>query len=438
MGAAPFPRRKMGGKSSLPGSATQVRRANEGLVCLPCLCSPRSERRRSRLRHRLPDHPHRLRRAREDQLGRDPHHTVPRPPEHTVPPRVRPFPVGMVAAIHLHHEPDPGREEVHDELADDRLPPERHPETAPAELLPQPRFGRRGRPPHPQGSLGEDALALPGLNAGTSGHGDLLRPAGRASRHAVGANASPRTRRVSHRIALHPWAPRLRAGRAGASRTGRPRRIGSELGIPRPRQRFRAQARGAARAQRSEHGLVPSLAPPRGAARLAPAEAKLKKPKGFAPLAADELVELASWLERVPVPRRAELGGWLLERTWTSRDPRLWAAIGRLGARVPVYASVHHVVGPPTVERWLDHLLREKWPEMPTAAAAAAQMARVTDDRARDVNPGLRATIAGRLLEVGAPSEWIRAVRELVPVAAGERAERFGEGLPVGLRLVEG
>ncbi len=171
---------------------------------------------------------------------------------------------------------------------------------------------------------------------------------------------------------------------------------------------------------------------------LAPSEAKLKKPKGFAPLAADELVELASWLERVPVPRRAELGGWLLERTWTSRDPRLWSAIGRLGARVPVYASVHHVIPPSTVERWLDHLLREKWPDMPTAAAAAAQMARVTDDRARDVSPSLRATIAARLAEVKAPDEWIRAVREHVPVAAKERAERFGEELPVGLRLVEG
>ncbi len=177
--------------------------------------------------------------------------------------------------------------------------------------------------------------------------------------------------------------------------------------------------------------------PHRGAARLAPSEAKLKKPKGFAPLAADELVELASWLERVPVPRRAELGGWLLERTWTSRDPRLWSAIGRLGARVPVYASVHHVIPPSTVERWLDHLLREKWPDMPTAAAAAAQMARVTDDRARDVSPSLRATIAARLAEVKAPDEWIRAVREHVPVAAKERAERLGEELPVGLRLVE-
>lgn len=170
---------------------------------------------------------------------------------------------------------------------------------------------------------------------------------------------------------------------------------------------------------------------------LAPVEAKLKKPKGFAPLAAEELLELASWLERVPIARRVELGNWLLERTWTRRDPRLWAAIGRLGARAPLYASVHHVLPPSTVERWLDHLLREKWHELSSAAGAAAAMARVTDDRARDVSPRLRETVAHRLREVDAPPAWIRAVSEHVAVDAQERAAGFGEGLPVGLRLME-
>ena len=49
-------------------------------------------------------------------------------------------------------------------------------------------------------------------------------------------------------------------------------------------------------------------------------------------------------LERVPVARRTQLGEWIHEKTWGSDDPRLWGAIGRVGARVPVYASIHHVV----------------------------------------------------------------------------------------------
>ncbi len=169
---------------------------------------------------------------------------------------------------------------------------------------------------------------------------------------------------------------------------------------------------------------------------LAPATLRLKRPKGWKPEAEADLLDLASSLERVPPTRRSELGGFILERTWTDRDPRLWAAIGRLGARVPAYASVHHVVSPLIAERWLDHLLREKWETLPTAAQAAVQLARVTDDRARDISERLRGEVARRLEKVGARQEWIRAVREYVAVEEAERAAFFGEGLPVGLRLL--
>lgn len=170
---------------------------------------------------------------------------------------------------------------------------------------------------------------------------------------------------------------------------------------------------------------------------LAPSELKLKKPKGFKPLALDEMLEMAASLERVPAERRAELGRWLIERTWTDRNPRLWAAIGRIGARVPTYASVHHVVVPRTAERWLDHLLREKWEEMPSAPRAAMLLARVTNDRVRDLDVTVRQEVAKRLEQSGAPEEWTRSVRQFVPLQPAEWAEFFGEELPVGLRLVE-
>lgn len=170
---------------------------------------------------------------------------------------------------------------------------------------------------------------------------------------------------------------------------------------------------------------------------LAPAELKLKKPKSLRPLAPEEMLELASWLERVPAQRRAELGRWLLEKTWTSKDPRLWAALGRLGARVPAYASVHHVIPSPIAETWLDHLQRERWEELPSAARAAFDLARVTGDRARDIEERVRMEVAKRLERAGAPSEWVEGVRAFVAPAAEERRARFGEELPVGLRLVE-
>ena len=169
---------------------------------------------------------------------------------------------------------------------------------------------------------------------------------------------------------------------------------------------------------------------------LAPAQAGRKRPKKPA-LSLDDALDMAASLERVAPPRRVELGGWVLERTWTDRDPRLWAAIGRIGARVPAFASVHQVVSPIVAERWLDHLLREKWDAVPTAAQAAMRLARRTGDRARDVGDAVRGEVERRLVASGADEAWIRAVREVVPVDERERATFFGESLPAGLRLVD-
>src|SRR6185436_21184252 len=123
---------------------------------------------------------------------------------------------------------------------------------------------------------------------------------------------------------------------------------------------------------------------------LAPVELKLKKPKGFRPLAVEELLALVSQLERVPAEKKAELGHWLLEQTWSDRDPRLWACLGRLGARVPAYASAHYALKGSVVERWVEQLLRERWSEVHTAAACALSLARLTGDLVRDLSPRLR------------------------------------------------
>jgi molecular chaperone DnaK (HSP70) len=170
---------------------------------------------------------------------------------------------------------------------------------------------------------------------------------------------------------------------------------------------------------------------------IAPKEANLKKPKRI-PEGQDELCMMLASLERVPVARRVDLGEWLIERTWVDKDPRLWTAIGRIGARAPLYASLHHVVAPRAAEAWLTRLLRETWgPTLPTAAHAAVQLARVTGDRARDLSSELRAQTEKKLAAAGAKEEWLRAVRELIVMGEAEKVEIMGEGLPIGLRLSE-
>ncbi len=168
---------------------------------------------------------------------------------------------------------------------------------------------------------------------------------------------------------------------------------------------------------------------------IAPEDAKLKRPKGFKPSAPEEMLELLSRLERLPIERRVRFARWLLERTWTSRDPRLWGALGRVAARVTAYASVHHVLPPKYAEEFLDHLLRERWDELKSAPYAATLMARRTDDRARDIGDSVRRDVLKRLEKLDVRQDWITCVRDVVPTGDRDRAEFLGEELPVGLEL---
>ncbi len=167
---------------------------------------------------------------------------------------------------------------------------------------------------------------------------------------------------------------------------------------------------------------------------VAPKEAGLKQPKRVPEDGGEALVMLAA-LERAPAARRTILGEWIVEKTWTNDDARLWTAIGRVGARVPVYASIHHVVPVRNVEAWIERLLRLDWKNVATAQHAAVQLARVTGDRARDVSERLRGEIEKRLVAMNAKPAWIRAVREVEEVNEEERIAMLGEGLPIGLKL---
>jgi len=170
---------------------------------------------------------------------------------------------------------------------------------------------------------------------------------------------------------------------------------------------------------------------------LAPPELKLKKPKNFRPLAHDDLLALASHLERVDAASKARLGHWILERTWSDRDPRLWTHLGRVGARILAYASAHHALRGNVVERWVEQLLRERWSDVNTAAPSALSLARLTGDQVRDLPLKLRTEVAAALERAGAPSTWQQAVLELTPRSEAERAQQLGDDLPLGLRLLE-
>jgi hypothetical protein len=151
----------------------------------------------------------------------------------------------------------------------------------------------------------------------------------------------------------------------------------------------------------------------------------------------DDMVRLAAALERVPVMHRIEVGRWLLERLQRpGENPHTWWALGRVGARESLYGSAHNVVPPDIAAEWLAAVLALDWKAVEPAAFAAAQIARLSGDRARDLAPALRDEVARRLTAIRAPQSWITMVRETVSLDDADRRRSFGESLPPGLKLI--
>ncbi len=161
-------------------------------------------------------------------------------------------------------------------------------------------------------------------------------------------------------------------------------------------------------------------------------------PGGPAMLGLDDMLRMAASFERLAVAHKVQLGNWLLQRLQKPREnPQTWWALGRIGARQPLYASLHHVVPPEVAAAWLEAVLAQDWAQVEPAAFAATQIARATGDRARDLPQALRDRVVQRLSAARAAPAWIAMVREVTALDAADAKRAFGESLPVGLKLVE-
>jgi hypothetical protein len=188
--------------------------------------------------------------------------------------------------------------------------------------------------------------------------------------------------------------------------------------------------------QRNEHGATPDTTPP---------------VKG----SDDDMLRLGAALERIPAVYKAEIGDWLLKRLHKSLAKlratvsghhsaqasagsdalHLWT-LGRIGARQPFYGSPHDVVAIEVATGWLGALLLLDWKKLEPAAFAATHLARVTDDRARDLSPELRERIATRLTATNTPAKWVEMVRQRVELDVATERRMLGESLPPGLKLI--
>jgi len=150
----------------------------------------------------------------------------------------------------------------------------------------------------------------------------------------------------------------------------------------------------------------------------------------------DDMLRLGASLERIPPAFKVEIGAWLLGRLGQANDALTLWALGRIGARQPFYGNLDDLVPADVVATWLEAILALDWRRIEPAGFAAAYLARMTGDRARDVAPALRDTIAARLRQVAAPAIWICMVEQVVVLDAATERRVLGETLPPGLKLI--
>jgi molecular chaperone DnaK (HSP70) len=159
--------------------------------------------------------------------------------------------------------------------------------------------------------------------------------------------------------------------------------------------------------------------------------------KGIQPDGLDEMVRTAAVLEHVPTGEKRVFGNWMLERVLDPEsDGGPWGwALGRVGARVPLFGTAHRVLGAEQVEPWVDALLERGLALSDGTAFAAVQLARLTGDRARDLDGDLRARVVSELRRIDAPARWCEAATTVVAMESSDEARSFGDTLPIGLRL---
>jgi hypothetical protein len=161
-----------------------------------------------------------------------------------------------------------------------------------------------------------------------------------------------------------------------------------------------------------------------------------KATRRLSPQVEREGLRLLASLEHVDARARARIGDHLLARL--RREPRnasLAWALGRVGARWPVYGPLNTVVPPARVEAWVT-TIADAWPSPPDdIVTITAQMAARTGDPARDLDEDLARALHTRWLAAGIAPHLIARLVEIEPPSDDETQRAIGESLPEGLRL---
>ncbi len=120
------------------------------------------------------------------------------------------------------------------------------------------------------------------------------------------------------------------------------------------------------------------------------------------------------------------------------QGPLLWT-LGRLGSRVPVYATLQQVVSATRVQTWVEKLLKldQAWiiRNSTMVSLCLMQMTRRTDDRYRDMQSSVRERVAAQLVQLGAPALHVELILRGGGLDQASADSIVGETLPLGFRI---
>ena len=157
-----------------------------------------------------------------------------------------------------------------------------------------------------------------------------------------------------------------------------------------------------------------------------------------------ELIRLIGSLEWLDASEKNEVAGKILQALERRKNEPLhrsllWS-LGRIGSRMPVYATLQQVVAATRVQAWSEKLMGmdvagvEK--NLAMVSLCLMQLSRRTDDRYRDVTRVFQEQLAMYLEEIGASELYVRLVRDGGRLDQESEESIVGDSLPLGFRLV--
>ncbi|MCE9533569.1 MAG: hsp70 family protein [Planctomycetes bacterium] len=153
-----------------------------------------------------------------------------------------------------------------------------------------------------------------------------------------------------------------------------------------------------------------------------------------------EMWRAAASFERLDVKTKAAMGDSLLRQVARSPVPThaFWS-LTRIGARMLLYGPMNTIIHPEIVEGWLDQLVSFEPgndSEHNAWAFCLSQLARMSGQRALDIDDSHRNSVLTVLRSLKIPAGWVKMVEEFVEMEGAERSQMFGDSLPIGLRLL--